>query len=258
MHTITTFSTKGGAGRSTTVMALACGFLELGKRVAIMDCTGQVGWQSGREMPTTLEAWGSQLLESYNYPDRISLVPCNAPLQIEDEWASARTRGCDIMLIDTQNRLEVQQTAALGLADLVIAPATGVIEAQCMADRVQDILGFPDHLFGVVTGCRNGAAEEAETRAAFGDHPVFRSELPKTEILADLTLVGDMAWFVSSLACKPREAGYARHQDALAAWRAVQQLTLEVQWALDGHRLQPFTAERPAYPFHRKDIACHA
>jgi len=159
------------------------------------------------------------------------------------------------LLFDTQHRSEDNQAAALGLADLVVAPATGVIEAHCTAEQIQDILGFPENLFGLVTGCRNGSAEAMKTRAVFGAYPVFQSELPWAEPLADLRRIGNIERFVAMRECKSNAAGFARYSAARDAWRAVQQLTLEVQWALDGHILTPLQAAQPAYDFQREAVA---
>ena len=255
MKTVTVFVTKGGAGRSTAVMALSCGFLALGKHVVVMDCTGQVGWKMGHEISTTLGAWGSQMQTSNLLPGRLELIQCHSQRQVVDEWAAAKTRGFDLLLFDTQHRLEDHQSAALGLADLIVAPATGAFEARCTASSIQDILGFSEHLFGLVTGCRNGCFEIAETRAAFRDISVFLSALPFSEALADLTLIGDVKRFASSLSCKNEDPGFARYQGALATWHAVQQLTYEVQWALNGQRLQSFDAEIPQFAFQGGAVA---
>lgn len=255
MHTISTFATKGGAGRSTTVMALSCGFIALGKRVAVLDCTGQISWQMGQEMSTTLEAWRSHMQTADYSSGRIELIQCHSQRQVEDKWAAAKTCGFDVLLIDTQHRLEDRQSAALGLADLIVAPATGPLEARCTASSVKDILGFPENLLGLVTGCRNGEQEITETRAAFGDTSVFLSVLPYAKALADLTLIGDVERFAASLTCKNEEPGFARYQGALATWLAVQQLTFEVQWALNGQRLQLCNSELPKPAFRVEAFA---
>lgn len=107
----------------------------------------------------------------------------------------------------------------------------------------------------LINGCRNGALEAKETRKAFDYHPVFRSELPWAEALSDQILNGDVSHFVSSLACKPDKPGFARFRDAQAAWVAVQRLTIEVEWALKGQRLEQFVGEQAAYAYKRKAVA---
>lgn len=257
MHTITTFAMKGGAGRTTAVMTLACGFKAMGKRVAVMDCTVSCSRRFESEMLSTLQAWAFYANDVPGDSDAhpVKLVEASTCQKIEDQCAAIKAAGYDVLLIDTQHRLEEHQAVAVDLADLVVVPATGAIEAACSADHIYDILGFSKHHFGLVTGCRNGTGENSETRAAFGTHPVFRTELPRAEVLLDISGIGNIERFIASLACKSTEPGYARYNDARDAWRAVQQLTLEVHWALKGHRLEPFATEQPAYGFHREAVA---
>ena len=257
MHTITMFATKGGAGRTTTLMALACGFRAIGERVAVMDGTGDPGWHTENEVFSTLQTWELMAkdvrLDIDAHP--FKLFQAGTCRQIEDQSTSAKAAGFDILLIDTQHRLEAHQATALGLADLVIAPATGTIEARCTADSSPEVLGFSKNVFGLVTGCRNGMVEAAETRAVLGDHPVFQSELPWSEVFKDLSQIGNIERFVSSLHCTSRDSGFARYINARDAWQAVKHLTQEVGWALDGYRLAPFKKEQPVYDFQREAIA---
>jgi len=257
MHTITTFANKGGAGRTTAVMALACGFRATGKRVAVMDCSGDPGWHTGNDLPSMLRSWKLMakdvLLDIDAHPFR--LFQPRTSQQIEDEWAVAKAAGFDVLLIDTQHRLEKQQSVSLGLADLVIAPANGTIEAKCTADSIHDVLGFSENVFGLITGCRNGAAEAFEMRATFRNHSVFQSELPWAEVFNSLSKIGNIERFVASLHCTSRDTGFARYSSAHDAWQAVRHLTQEVGWALRGYRLTPFNTDHPVYGFQREAVA---
>jgi hypothetical protein len=255
MHTITLFANKGGLGRTIATMALASGFLAQGKRVAVMDCTDLAGGSSDGRFPSTLQNWMTQMAACKFRPPQLELIECRTRDEVEDGAAAADTRGIDILLIDTKARLEEPQLAALGLADLIIAPAISPVEAKCIVEGISDYLGCPEHLMGLITGCRNGALEAAETRKAFRYHPVLRSELPWAEAISDQLLNGDIAHFVSSFACKPDKPGFARYRDALKAWVAVQQLTFEVTWALEGQRLEPFIGDQSPFAFKRKAVA---
>jgi hypothetical protein len=236
-------------------MALASGFLALGKRVAVMDCTDLAGFNPKGRHPSTLQNWMQQMAACKNQQHQLELIECWAREQVEDSLAATEARGVDVVLIDTNARLAEPQLSALGLSDLIIAPATGPIEAKCTVKGISYYLGTPEHLLGLVAGCRSGKSEAAETRAAFGVHPVLQSELPWAETLSDQFLIGDIADHVSMLACKPGCTGYARFLEAQAAWVAVQQLTVEVQWALNGHRLEPFVCEQAPYAYKRKAVA---
>ncbi|MEO9517487.1 MAG: hypothetical protein ABJH45_04065 [Paracoccaceae bacterium] len=255
MRTITTFATKGGAGRTITTMALASGFLAQGKRVAVMDCTDLAGSNPKGRHPSTLQNWMAQMAACKIRPPQLELIECLTRDEVEDRSAAAEARGIDVLLIDTSARLYEPQLAALGLADLIIAPAISPFEARCIVEGISEYLGTPEDLMCLVNGCRNGAFEAAETRKAFGYHPVFQSELPWAEALSDQILNGDIGHFVSSLACKPDKPGFARFRDAQAAWVAVQRLTFEVEWALKCQRLESFVGEQAVYVYKRKAVA---
>ncbi|MEJ6405096.1 division plane positioning ATPase MipZ [Yoonia sp. 2307UL14-13] len=255
MHTITFFANKGGSGRTIATMALASGFLSQGKRVAVMDCIDLAGGSADGRFRSTLQNWMVHMAACRFRPPQLELIECKTRDGVEDSAAAADARGIDILLVDTKARLEEPQLAALGLADLIIAPAISPVEAKCIVEGVSDYLGCPEHLLGLITGCRNGALEAAETRKAFRYHPVLQSELPWSEAISDQLLNGDIAHFVSSLACKPDKPGFARYRDALKAWVAVQKFTFEVAWALEGQRLEPFTGDQSPFAYKRKAVA---
>lgn len=255
MHTIAFFATKGGAGRTVSTMALASGFLAQGKRVAVMDCSDLAGCNPNGPHPSTLQTWISQMETREVRPPQLELIECQSREEVEDYTAAADARGFDMLLIDTSARLYEPQLAAFGLANLIIAPAISPFEAKCIVDGIDQYLGTPEDLMCLINGCRNGVAEAAETRAAFGHHPVFHSELPWAEALSDQIVNGDIPTFVSSLACKPDKPGFARFREAQAAWTAVQRLAFEVEWALSGQRLESFVGEQSPFAYKRKAVA---
>ena len=239
MHAITLFAPKGGTGRTTATMALASGFLALGKRVLVMDATDQAAPQPRCAYPTTLRKWRGAMSVCGIDTHQLGLGEVHTQAQVADGLTVAAARGADIALIDTQTMPQAPQIEALTRSDLILAPATGPFEARRAIRGMATYLAEPANLFGLVTGCRNGADDVADTRAAFGNTPVLRTALPWAEAIADLTLHGDIPGFVAALTCSEDEPGYARFREAQVAWAAVLALTCEVQWALDGLRLAP-------------------
>lgn len=62
---------------------------------------------------------------------------CRTDEQVEDGLARVDAQGIDLVLVDTKKgELENSKAAALGLAGLVIASATGLFEAQYTVIRV--------------------------------------------------------------------------------------------------------------------------
>ena len=133
--------------------------------------------------------------------------------------------------------------AALGRSDLILAPAIGPFEAKNVVKGINEYLVEPDNVLGMIPGCRAGDKEIPATREAFDDIPVLNTTLPWSEAIGDQTVHGDIGKFVASLKCEQFGTGYGRFRDAQSAWSAVLALTVEVQWALNGLRLQPHVSE---------------
>ncbi|MEO1110596.1 MAG: AAA family ATPase [Pseudomonadota bacterium] len=255
MHTITIPAAKGGSGRTTAVMALASGFLALGKRVMVMDCTSQTCRGPKCQEPSTLQAWMAAMEACRFRSPQLELAECPTDERVEDALAAATTRGFDVVLIDTQAYPENALSMALAKADLIVVPATGPIEARFSSQNISEQFDCPEHIFGLITGRRYGAAEAAEIHAAIGALPVFHSELPASEALAEQILRGDVAHFTSMLACKSGQPGYARYREAQAAWSELLALTIEVRWALQGLRLEAFEGDASSFSYIRKSVA---
>ncbi|MHA3915197.1 ParA family protein [Halovulum sp. GXIMD14793] len=255
MHTITIHAAKGGSGRTTAVMALASGFLALGKRVMVMDCTSQTCRGRKCQELTTLQAWLAAMEACRFLPPQLELAECPSDERVEDALAAAATRGFDIVLMDTQVYPEDALSMALAKADLVVVPATGSIEAGLSSQSIDEQFDCPEHIIGLITGHRHGGVEAAEIRAAFGTLPVLHSELPVSEALAEQILHGDVAHFTSMLACKSGQPGYARYREAQTAWSEVLALTIELQWALKGLRLEAFEGDISPFSYIRKSVA---
>lgn len=243
MHTITFFATKGGTGRTVSTMALASGFLAMGKRVLVLDCTDDVKADPRRDAPSTLQRWSKAMSASGMREDRLQLLSCTTREEVEDMLASAETDGFDVALIDTRVLPKEPQGAALGRSDLILAPAIGAFEAKNVAEGINEYLVEPNNVLGMIPGCRSGAEDIPATRAAFSDIPMLKTELPWSEAIGDQVVHGDISYFTASLACEQFATGYGRFREAQAAWSAVISLTVEVQWALNGMRLQPHVFE---------------
>lgn len=255
MHTITFFATKGGTGRTVSTMALACGFLALGKRVLVMDCTDQATTDPRTDLPSTLQRWRKAMSASHVHNDRLQLFACESREAVEDMLASADTNGFDIALIDTCTLPKEPQGAALGRSDLILSPAIGPVEAKHVASGINEYLIEPDNVLGMIPGCRAGAQDIPATRKAFGDLPLLQTVLPWSEAIDAQVMHGDIGHFTASLACKLGHPGYGRYREAQAAWSAVLTLTAEVQWALQGMRLQQHVSDWDIYALKQQASA---
>lgn len=255
MQTITFFATKGGTGRTVSTMALGSGFLAMGKRVLVLDCTDEAKADPRRDAPSTLQRWQKAMSASGVLEDRLQLLSCVTREEVDDMVASAETDGFDVALIDTRVLPKEPQGAALGCSDLILAPAIGAFEAKNVVEGISEYLVEPDNVLGLIPGCRAGAADITATRAAFAGIPILKTELPWSEAIGDQIVNGDIGHFTESLACEQFGTGYGRFREAQAAWSAVLALTVEVQWALDGLRLQTHVSEWEQFATKQKASA---
>lgn len=250
MRTITIFSNKGGSGRTVVTMALAAGFLAQGMRVAVMDCSDLVGCNA-----TPLRAWTEQIANTGVRQSQLRLIECWSRENVEDGAAASRTDGYEILLIDTSARILEPQIAALNMADLIVAPAIGPLEAKRINEGISKHIDIAGQLFGLVNGCQRQPGLATETRKAFDHRSVFKSELPWADALSEQVLFGDLSSLVTKLACQSDAPGYARFRSAQTAWVAVQRLTFEIEWLLDGQRLENSDCSRSIGNFGRKSVA---
>lgn len=255
MYTITIHASKGGSGRTTAVMALASGFLALGKRVMVMDCTSQTCRGPKCQDPSILQTWLLAMEACRFRPPQLELAECPTDERVDDALATAATHGIDFTLIDTQVYPENARMAALGRADLIVMPATGPLEARLSSRDLAEQFDCPEHVLGLITGHRHGAPETAEIRSAFGDVPTFKSDLPHSEALANQIGHGDVIHFTHSLTCNPGQSGYARYRAAQKAEVEILALCIELQWALKGMRLETFEGDHSPFSYIGKSVA---
>lgn len=179
-------------------MALASGFLVQGRRVTVMDCSDLAGCKA-----SPLRAWRQQMTTCEFRKQRLDLIECETREEVEDSAAAAQAQGIDVLLVDTSARVYEPQLVALDMADLIIAPAIGPLEARRITDGIGKYLDAPEQLYGLVFGSQNRLPQAAKTRQAFGCYSVLKSELPCAEALSERMLYGDIGQFVATLAAAP-------------------------------------------------------
>jgi hypothetical protein len=170
--------------------------------------------------------------------DHLKLTQCWTPDEVADALAATKEQGFDIALIDTRALPKQAQLQALHHSDLILSPAISPVEADHAIQGISDYLGEAKNVLGMIPGCRSGIKMAHAIRAAFGDIPMLRLELPWSEAICDQIIHGDIGHFVSTLSCNPDQLGYGRFKEAQAAWFAVLAMTIEVEWALQGLRLK--------------------
>lgn len=110
MKVVAFTSDKGGMGKSTAALNLACAAAEDGFEVAVLDLDPQA----------SVGRW-ARLRRRQNLPPRPLAETC-VPIDIEDRLTELRAAGADLVLLDTAGRDNNAITAAIAAADLVLVP----------------------------------------------------------------------------------------------------------------------------------------
>lgn len=110
MKVVAFTSDKGGMGKSTAAVNLACAAVEDGYEVAVLDLDPQA----------SVGRW-ARMRKREQLPPRPLAETC-VPIDIEDRLAELRAAGADLVLLDTAGRDNNAITAAVAAADLVLIP----------------------------------------------------------------------------------------------------------------------------------------
>jgi chromosome partitioning protein len=103
-------SDKGGMGKSTAALNLACAAAEARFDTAVLDLDPQA----------SVGRW-ARLRRRAGLPPRPLAETC-VPIDIEDRLAELRAAGADLVLLDTAGRDNNAISAAIAAADLVLVP----------------------------------------------------------------------------------------------------------------------------------------
>jgi chromosome partitioning protein len=110
MKVVAFTSDKGGMGKSTAVLNLACAAAEDRFEVAVLDLDPQA----------SVGRW-ARLRRREQRPSRPLAETC-VPIDVEDRLAELRAAGADLVLLDTAGRDNNAISAAIAAADLVLVP----------------------------------------------------------------------------------------------------------------------------------------
>src|SRR3984957_2440163 len=110
MKVVALTSDKGGMGKSTAAVNLACAAAEDGLEVAILDLDPQA----------SIGRW-ARIRKKAELPPRPVAETC-VPIDIEDRLAELRDVGADLVILDTAGRDNNAIMAAIAAADMVLIP----------------------------------------------------------------------------------------------------------------------------------------
>jgi chromosome partitioning protein len=110
MKVVAFTSDKGGMGKSTAALNLACAAAEDGCETAVLDLDPQA----------SVGRW-ARVRKRAGLPSRPLAETC-VPIDIDDRLAELRRAGAGLVLLDTAGRDNNAITAAVAVADLVLVP----------------------------------------------------------------------------------------------------------------------------------------
>jgi chromosome partitioning protein len=125
MKTLAIISQKGGSGKTTLALNLACAAESFGQRAVVIDLDPQAsakGWHDHREKesPVVISAQASR---------------------IQDVLETARQNGADVCIVDTAPHSETAALAAARAADLVLIPCRpGILDLRGISTSVDLVL----------------------------------------------------------------------------------------------------------------------
>lgn len=169
MRVVAFASDKGGMGKSTTALNLACAAAEDGTEVAVLDLDPQA----------SVGRW-ARLRKKAGLPARPLAETC-VPIDVEDRLGELRGAGADLVLLDTAGHDNNAITAAIAAADLILIPChptdlelstLGPTLARLRADRKEHYVLLIDWSAGAVRRRADAAAaiERAGGRVALATY----------------------------------------------------------------------------------------
>lgn len=167
MRVVAFTSDKGGMGKSTAALNIACAAVEDRMEVAVLDLDPQA----------SVGRW-ARLRKKAGHPARPLAETC-VPIDIEDRLGELRAAGADLVLLDTAGRDNNAITAAIAACDLVLIPChptdlelstLGPTFARLRADKKRHHVLLIDWSAGAVR--RRADATAAIERAGGGVVPV--------------------------------------------------------------------------------------
>lgn len=112
MKLVSFASLKGGAGKTTSLMAAVSGLRRAGKRVALFE--------SDKNDP--LKFWRSNAIENQTWDDDCQIFEAADMEELQAAFAEAERAGYDIALLDAEGGESEVNTTALISSDLILVP----------------------------------------------------------------------------------------------------------------------------------------
>lgn len=112
MKLVTFFSLKGGAGKTTGLMAAVTGLRRKGLRIALLE----------GDKNDPLKFWRENAVENDTWDDDCQIFEAASPKELETAYAQAQRAGYDVALLDAEGGESDLNTNAINSSDLIVVP----------------------------------------------------------------------------------------------------------------------------------------
>ncbi len=185
-HVITFLAPKGGAGRTTAVMALASAIVDTGSyRPLVIDASREI---TGCRSESTLSIWHRVMQRCGVKKDQIGYRQAATReelARIIQAQADKPLLMRSPILIDTSAGLDDLDLAAADHADVILSPFMDALTAQRISVAL-DTLDFRAPIYGLRCGHAFDESENRAVSAAFTVGRLLQHGLPESEILSEM------------------------------------------------------------------------
>jgi cellulose biosynthesis protein BcsQ len=131
MKLVTFASFKGGAGKTTALMAVCSSFAEQGKRIALLEADPNAPLQNWRDDARRIGTWN----------ESCTVFLADTPSSLESSVSKAETEGYEFALIDTQGGGSELNNSIVANSNIIVVPsAPSPLDIDLAIDTIDYIL----------------------------------------------------------------------------------------------------------------------
>lgn len=211
MNLVSFISFKGGAGKTTALMAIASTLVEMGHKVLILEA----------DENKPLQLWRDAAQERGTWSDLVRISPADSLDAIQAAFEKAETDGFEFCFADTAGGGSDLNTMLIINSDLVIVPSTlSLLDIDGALSTMEFVVGEVSRSVGrkiptrLLLGnflFRSLKSGEQESLAMISQVPQFKSRLTQRAAFADLRRAGLLGEYYKVLLANPAKKLLAGH-----------------------------------------------
>ena len=214
MKLVSFVSFKGGAGKTTALMAVASALAERGQRFAILEADENYPLRDWQDDATDIGIWDA---------GACSIMPAGSERDLERSFEAAEQAGCDLALVDTAGGGSDLNTTVMVNSELVIIPTAlttidldAALETFDFAAQVYEAQGAETPTRLLVTRMNTGrlALSERASLEVIAEVPQLETKLMSRNAFADLKSIGMLHLYHARLLAIPAKRIAAGHINA--------------------------------------------